>query len=84
MHNKKVYKSQCIGFPYKDLQRESQKAEEFERRKCVQKALNELEKREEEYKKQHIRDKQEREDIAKQRKQENRWKLQRQILEANR
>ena len=84
MHNKKVFKSQFIGFPYKDLQRESQKAEEFERRKCVQKALNDLEKREEEFKKQHIRDKQEREDIAKQRKQENRWKLQRQILEANR
>ena len=84
MHNKKVFKFQFIEFSYKDLQRESQKAEEFERRKCVQKALNDLEQREEEYKKQHIRDKQEREDIAQQRKQENRWKLQRQILEANR
>ena len=81
---KKDFKSQYIGFSNKDLQRESQKAEEFERRKCVQKALNDLEKKEEEYKKQHIRDKQEREDIAQQRKQENRWKLQKQILEANR
>ena len=66
------------------MQRESQKAEEIDKRKSVQKAFQELQKREEECKKLHIKDKQEKEDIAKRRKEENELKLKKQILDANR
>ena len=64
--------------------RENLKAEEDEKRKNVQNAVREMQKREEECRKQHIRDKQEKEDIAKHRKEENELKLKMQILEANR
>ena len=56
---------------FQDLHRKSQRAEEEDNRKNVRKAAHELNIREEEFKKQHIRDKQEKEDIAKHRKEEN-------------
>jgi hypothetical protein len=69
---------------FQDLQRESHRAEEEVKRKNVLKAAHELHIREDECKKQHVRDKQEKEDIAKPRKEENEFKLKMQILEANR
>ena len=69
---------------FKDLGRENLKAEEDEKRKNVQNAVREMQKREEECRKQHIRDKQEKSDIAKHRKEENELKRKMQILEANR
>ena len=69
---------------FKDLGRENLKAEEDEKRKSVQNAVREMQKREEECRKQHTRDKQEKEDNAKHRKEENELKLKMQILDANR
>ena len=66
------------------MHRKSQRAEEEVKRENVLKTAHELHIREEECKKQHIRDKQEKEDIAKHRKEENELKLKMQILEANR
>jgi hypothetical protein len=66
------------------LHRKSQRAEEEVKRETVLKAAHELHVREEECKKQHVTDKQEKEDIAKHRKEENELKLKMQILDANR
>jgi hypothetical protein len=66
------------------LHRKSQKAEEEVKRENVLKAAYELHVREEECKKQNIRDKKEKEDIAKHRKEENELKLKMQIVDANR
>ena len=66
------------------MHRKSQRAEEEVKRKNVLQTADELQIREEEFKKQHVRDKQEKEDIAKHRKEESELKLKMQILEANR
>ena len=66
------------------MHRKSQRAEEEVKRKNVLQTADELQIREEECKKQRVRDKQEKEDIAKHRKEESELKLKMQILEANR
>ena len=66
------------------MRREKQKADEIEKRKSVQKAFEELQKREEESRKLHVKVQQEKENIAKSRKEENEIKMRRQILDANR
>ena len=69
---------------FQDSRREKQKADEIEKRKSVQKAFEELQKREEESRKLHVKVQQEKENIAKSRKEENEIKMRRQILDANR
>ena len=64
--------------------KKSQRVEEGVKRDNVLNAGHELHNREEECKKQHVRDKQEKEDIAKHRKEESELKLKMQILDANR
>ena len=69
---------------FQDSRREKQKADEIEKRKSVQKAFEELQKREEESRKLHVKVQQEKENIAKSRKEENEIKIRTQILDANR
>ena len=69
---------------FQDLHTKSQRAEEEVKRKNGLKAAHELHIREEELNKQHVRYKQEKEDIAKHWKEENELKRKMQILDANR